>query len=119
MSLRQEFFDGIEEIFAELDDLVVCALYIRTTSTAYIPGGRVSKNREPSNVRIMEDTSTEKINGQDVSNFDKVFLIPAVDLCDIPPSTNDSIKTADGIMYNVNQHSTDPSKTSYLVGVKK
>ena len=66
----------------------------------------------------MEDTSTEKINGINVSNFDKVFLIPSVDLCDIPPATNDKLQTSDGKIWNVDQHSTDPSKTSYLIGVK-
>ncbi len=119
MSLRQGFADGIEEIFTEMDDLVYCATYIRSISSAYISGGQVSEQSITFQVRFLEDTSTERINGVDVSNFDKVFLIPAVDLCDIPPSINDKIKTSDGVSYTVNQHSTDPSTTSYMVGVKK
>ncbi len=118
MSLRQEFVDGVEEIFTEMDDLIYCATYIRSVVSTYIPGGQVSEQRNTFQVRFLEDTSTEKINGTDVSNFDKVFLIPAIDLCNVPPSTNDKIKTENGVAYTVDQHSTDPSTTSYLVGVK-
>ncbi len=119
MSLQQEFFDGIEEIFTELDDLVLCATYVRTIAATYIAGGQVSKDKQRFSVRYIEDKSSRTINGVSVDQFDKVFLIPAVDLNCKAPSTNDQVITADGASYNVDQVQSDPSLTNYLVGFKR
>lgn len=118
MSLRQEFFDGIEELFTELDDLVDCVTYRRTISTEYIPGGRVPTTSNTFPIRIVPDSTTQMISGVSRTDFDQVYIIPAVDLNCESPSQDDNIIIKNGPTYRVDKWQSDPSFSNYIVGVK-